>query len=109
MNPADPAHLETADGDDASPAQPDGRGPTVGRSGPGPARVDRSIATMIAYKRIVTGALSLVLAVVMVSIGVAKHNTPPMLGLAVAIFLAGGGWTLRDGLRLKRELAATAR
>lgn len=114
MNPAEPAPLETANGDDDARALPSvepsrGPGPSASRAPSQPARVDRSIAKMIAYKRIVTGAISLVLAVVMVAIGVAKHNTPPMLGLAVAIFLAGGGWTLRDGIRLKRELSATAR
>ena len=70
-----------------------------------PKSVDRSIAKMIATKRIVTGSASLITGVVFLVI-LAVHGTrpPPIAALALLIFFVGGGWTLRDGLRLRREL-----
>ena len=68
--------------------------------------VDRSIARMIAYKRIVTGSLALAAGVGMCFVAYNHGGTPPpMLGLALLLFFGGGTWTLRDGLRLRRELA----
>lgn len=70
-----------------------------------PRYVDRSFARVVAYKRIVTGSLSLS-AAVLLSIAVALHGGAPPLSFAVAlaIFVGGGSWALRDGLRLRREL-----
>lgn len=74
-----------------------------------PKTVDRSIAKMIAYKRISTGALAF-LAGVGLAIAAVVHGSPPTpaLGLALLIFFGGGAWSLRDGLRVRRELLATA-
>jgi hypothetical protein len=74
-----------------------------------PRTVDRSIARMIATKRIITGTLALC-AGVGLTIAAYLHGGRPSsgLGLALLIFFVGGGWTLRDGLRLRRELARTA-
>ncbi len=70
-----------------------------------PQTVDRSIAKMIATKRIITGSLALCAGV---GLGVAAYmhgSAPtPTLGLALLIFFVGGGWTLRDGVRLRRDL-----
>jgi hypothetical protein len=66
--------------------------------------VDRSIARMIAFKRIVTGALSLACGVGLIIALVVHGNPPPIAALALLIFFGGGTWTLRDGLRLRREL-----
>jgi acyl dehydratase len=70
-----------------------------------PQHVDRSFARLVAYKRIMTGSLSLAASVVL-SIAVALHGSAPPLAYAAAmvIFVGGGLWTLRDGLRLRREL-----
>ena len=70
-----------------------------------PRTVDRSIAKMIAYKRISTGVLALLAGIGLV-ISAVIHGSPPTpaLGLALLIFFAGGVWTLRDGLRVRREL-----
>lgn len=70
-----------------------------------PQQVDRSFARLVAYKRIMTGSLSLTAAVVF-SIAVALHGGAPPISFAIAIviFVGGGIWTLRDGLRLRREL-----
>jgi hypothetical protein len=72
-----------------------------------PPTVDRSIAKMIATKRIVTGTLALC-AGIGLSIAAVVHGSSPTpgLGLALLIFFAGGGWALRDGLRLRRSLRA---
>ena len=67
--------------------------------------VDRSIARMIATKRIITGSLALLAGVGMSVVAISHAASPtPQLGLALVIFFAGGVWTLRDGLRLRREL-----
>jgi hypothetical protein len=70
--------------------------------------VDRSIARMIAFKRIVTGALSLVCGVGLIIALIAHGHPPPIAGVALLIFFGGGTWTLRDGLRLRRELQRTS-
>lgn len=74
-------------------------------SGPRPRTVDRSIARMVAMKRMVTGTLSIAVGIGLIVVVAVQHHavTAPVL-LALTIFFAGGGWTLRDGLRLRREL-----
>jgi hypothetical protein len=69
-------------------------------------QVDRRLAQAIAYKRIVTGTAALVGGVVMIGLGMTHGGATPLIVLAVAIFFGGGGWALRDGLRLRRELRA---
>jgi hypothetical protein len=70
--------------------------------------VERSVVKMVATKRIVTGSLSLVAGVVLVALTHMHGGGPtPMLGVALLLFWGGGAWTLRDGLRLRRELSAT--
>jgi hypothetical protein len=74
-----------------------------------PRTVDRSIAKMIAYKRISTGVLALLAGVGLVASAVIHGSPPtPALGLALLIFFGGGVWTLRDGLRVRRELRSSA-
>jgi hypothetical protein len=70
-----------------------------------PPTVDRSIARMIAFKRIGTGLVSLAFGVAFV-VAVSLHGSPPLTttALGALIFFGGGAWTLRDGLRLRREL-----
>jgi len=66
--------------------------------------VDRSIARMVAFKRIFTGGLSIACGFALI-IALAFHGSPPPIAaLALLIFFGGGAWTLRDGLRLRREL-----
>lgn len=74
-----------------------------------PRTVDRSIAKMVAYKRISTGSIMLLAGVGMI-VAAVHHGGPPTPGLALAllIFFAGGAWTLRDGLRVRRALLETA-
>jgi hypothetical protein len=74
-----------------------------------PRTVDRSIAKMVAYKRISTGTIMLLAGVGMI-VAAVLHGTPPTPGLALAllIFFGGGGWTLRDGLRTRRDLRESA-
>jgi hypothetical protein len=72
-----------------------------------PRTIDRSIAKMIATKRIFTGSLALCAGVGLLVAAFIHGGAPtPGLGLALLIFFAGGGWTLRDGIRLRRELRA---
>lgn len=68
--------------------------------------VDRSFARMIAYKRIVTGGVSIACGFGVI-VGLTLRGAPPPIAgaLAVLIFFGGGAWTLRDGLRLRRELS----
>jgi hypothetical protein len=74
-----------------------------------PRTVDRSIARMIATKRIITGTLALCGGLGLTIAAFLHGGRPtPALGLALLIFFVGGAWTLRDGLRLRRELARTA-
>ena len=67
-------------------------------------RVDRSVARMIAFKRIATGALSIACGVALIVALVIHGSPPPVAGVALLIFFGGGGWTLRDGLRLRKEI-----
>jgi hypothetical protein len=74
-----------------------------------PRTVDRSIAKMVAYKRISTGTAMLLAGVGMIVAAVVHGGPPtPGLGLALLIFFGGGGWTLRDGLRTRRDLRESA-
>lgn len=60
---------------------------------------------MVAFKRIFTGSLSIACGVgLIVALILHSGSTPPIAGLALLIFFAGGAWTLRDGLRLRREI-----
>lgn len=71
--------------------------------------VDRGIARMIALKRIFTGVTALVAGVVTIVVALSRGGPPPgMFVLAILIFFGGGAWSLRDGIRLKRELERTA-
>lgn len=66
--------------------------------------VDRSFARMVALKRIITGSLSIACGLGLI-IALAIHGSPPPIaGVALVIFFGGGAWTLRDGLRLRREI-----
>ncbi|HEY8078443.1 MAG TPA: hypothetical protein VIF62_30145 [Labilithrix sp.] len=68
--------------------------------------VDRSIAKMIAYKRLITGTLAMIAGCVTTWVGITTQQAmTPQLFLALAIFFGGGAWALRDGIRLRRELA----
>ena len=70
-----------------------------------PPTVDRRLAQLIAYKRITTGVLGLMGGVAVILLAVAHGGGPsPLIVLALAIFVGGGAWTLRDGIRLRREL-----
>lgn len=67
--------------------------------------VDRGIARVIAYKRLFTGTLGLAGGVLMIVIAFMHGGMPPpLLSLAACIFIGGGAWALRDGIRLHREL-----
>lgn len=69
---------------------------------------DLKMARMIAYKRLITGSLALMAGVVTIVIGLGQHPMTAQLGLALVIFFGGGAWTLRDGLRLRREIKLAA-
>ncbi|MBX3233200.1 MAG: hypothetical protein KIT84_20625 [Labilithrix sp.] len=71
---------------------------------PMPAKVDRAFARMVCVKRIVTGSLSIASGVALIFGLVGHGSAPPLAALALLILLGGGAWTLRDGLRLRREL-----
>ena len=72
--------------------------------------VDRSIARMIATKRLITGTLAITAGFITIYIG-ATTSRPmtPQLFLALLIFFGGGAWALRDGIRLRRELTSSSR
>jgi hypothetical protein len=74
-----------------------------------PQTIDRSFVKLITYKRFITAGMSYAAAVGL-SVAVAMHGSAPVLQLAAAlvIFVGGGTWALRDGLRLRRELNASA-
>jgi uncharacterized membrane protein len=66
--------------------------------------VDRTFARMVALKRIVTGSLSIACGFGLI-VALAIHGSPPpVAAVALLIFFGGGAWTLRDGIRLRREL-----
>jgi hypothetical protein len=74
--------------------------------------VDRSIVRMIATKRIATGIVSITagsLALAYVAVRSVDISNIKLLGFAfLAISFGGGAWSLRDGLRLNRELKKPA-
>jgi hypothetical protein len=58
-------------------------------------------------KRIITGSLSIATGVALI-VGLVVHGSPPpMAAVALLILFGGGAWTLRDGLRLRREIQRT--
>lgn len=69
-----------------------------------PATVDRAFAKMVCFKRIVTGSLSIASGIVLIVALIEHGSAPPLAALALLILLGGGVWTLRDGLRLRRDL-----
>jgi len=72
-----------------------------------PRLVDRSIARLIAAKRLFTAAASLMFAgALSFSFWQHPHALSPEVGVAVVLLVGGGLWSLRDGLRLRRHLAA---
>ena len=72
-----------------------------------PQKIDRGFVKLITYKRFSTAALSYAAAIGL-TIAVVMHGGAPALQFAAAlvIFIGGGTWALRDGLRLRRELNA---
>ena len=74
-----------------------------------PQTIDRSFVKLITYKRFITAGLSYAAAIGL-TIAVAVHGSAPAFQLAAAlvIFVGGGTWALRDGLRLRRELSAAS-
>jgi len=67
--------------------------------------VDRAFVNMVAYKRIATGIAGLIGGVVMTALALTQGHSPtPLFALAILIFVGGGGWTLRDGLRMRAML-----
>jgi hypothetical protein len=69
-----------------------------------PSTVDRSMARLIAYKRIMTGTMSLASGVVLAVLVALHGSPPPIAGVAFLLLFGGGAWTLRDGLRLRRAV-----
>ncbi len=70
-----------------------------------PKTVDKSIARMVAMKRIGTGCASLIAGGVLIYVTIAHGGAPtPLMGLGLLLLWGGGAWTLRDGLRLRRQL-----
>ncbi len=74
--------------------------------------VDATFVRAVAYKRLFTACASAFAAVTLVYVVASRHTQEPrslaMTGVALAIFLGGGAWSLRDGLRLVRELRGAA-
>jgi hypothetical protein len=64
---------------------------------------------MVAYKRLVTGVAG-ILGTVVLGIALAARGSKldghslALAGIAAALFVGGGSWSLRDGLRGLREL-----
>lgn len=70
-----------------------------------PPLVDRSFAKAVAYKRLFTGACSLVGAIALVVLGFQPHpGTVFYAFFGAAVFSFVGVWALRDGVRVLREL-----
>jgi hypothetical protein len=74
-----------------------------------PQKIDRGFVKLVTYKRFSTALLSYAAAIGL-TIAVVVHGSAPPLqfALALVIFIGGGTWALRDGLRLRRELNASA-
>ena len=69
------------------------------------ATVDRKTASLVAWKRLVTGGVSLAFAVALAGFAIARGRGPyGQVALGVALFVATGAWAIRDGLRLRRAL-----
>jgi hypothetical protein len=70
--------------------------------------VDRGVVRLIATKRIGTGLVSMAAGSAAIAWVVARGGDLAGAGLQFGLFLlicfGGGGWSLRDGLRLRREL-----
>lgn len=70
--------------------------------------VDRSIARLIATKRIATGIVSIAAGCTGLVWVILRHGNVGNAHMLVAAFLVicfgGGAWSLRDGLRLHHEL-----
>lgn len=70
-----------------------------------PPKVDRGFAKIVAYKRAVTGVLSIAGAGLLVAMGMSRNERPgTLLYFGAALFLFTGAWALRDGLRIFRAL-----
>jgi hypothetical protein len=76
---------------------------------PRPQTIDRSFVKLITYKRFITAGMSYAAAIGL-TVLVVMHGGAPAFQLAAAlvIFIGGGTWALRDGLRLRRELNASS-
>lgn len=74
---------------------------------PRPQTIDRGFVKLITIKRFITAGLSYAAAIGL-TIAVVLHGGAPAFQLAAALllFVGGGTWALRDGLRLRRELNA---
>ncbi|MBP9113571.1 MAG: hypothetical protein KBF88_12235 [Polyangiaceae bacterium] len=67
--------------------------------------IDPKFASLVAWKRVVTGSLGLLFAAGLVWLSSSDpFYRTPKLGVAIALFAGGGGWALRDGLRLRKDL-----
>jgi hypothetical protein len=70
--------------------------------------VDAAFVRAVAYKRIFTACASACASIALVYVVASRHTQEPrslaMTALALAIFIGGGAWSLKDGLRLVREL-----
>ncbi len=71
------------------------------------ATVDRAFMRMVCIKRIVTGSVSILCGFALIVALVWHGSAPPMAALGLLIFFGGGAWTLRDGLRMRRDLPRT--
>lgn len=66
--------------------------------------VDLSFARIVAIKRIVTGSLSLASGIGLIGAVAYRGAVPALAWVALALLFGGGAWTLRDGVRLYREV-----
>ena len=75
------------------------------------ASVDKKFAQMVAYKRVFTGCAGFiggVVLIVLLATRQAQLNQRTLISaaIALALFFGGGAWSMRDGLRVLRELRA---
>jgi len=70
--------------------------------------IDVRFVRMVAYKRVVTGGAGLLLGPLVLAFTIAapgRTGQSTMLGVfGFLAFVGGGGWALRDGLRIVRDL-----
>ncbi len=70
--------------------------------------VDARFVRLVAYKRVITGALGIVAGPLTLAAALRapwKTTESAMLGvIGLLVFAGGGAWALRDGLRLLRDL-----